>query len=52
MRAFFSSALPDNPLNLAFLLVFTALFTGVVVWNLRPSRKGRQEDAARQPLND
>jgi cbb3-type cytochrome oxidase subunit 3 len=52
MRAFFSNALPDNPLNLAFLLLFAALFTGIVIWQLRPSRRKLQDAASRLPLND
>jgi cbb3-type cytochrome oxidase subunit 3 len=52
MRAFFSQAMPDNPLNLVLLLSFTALFLAVAIWNCWPSRRKTQEKASRLPLED
>jgi cbb3-type cytochrome oxidase subunit 3 len=52
MRAFLATALPENPLNLFFLLLFAAVFAGVALWNLRPSLKKAHDEAARMPLQD
>lgn len=52
MRAIVSSAMPDNPMNLAFLLAFVLIFVGVAWYNTRPSRKAAQDKAAQLPLND
>ena len=52
MRAIIANTLPDNPLNLMFLLVFVLIFAGVAWYNTRPSRKAAQDAAARLPLND
>lgn len=52
MRAFFTAAMPDNPLNLFFLVFFTAIFSGVVYFNLRPSRRQDHAKAAQLPLED
>jgi len=51
-RAFLAKALPDNPMNLWFLLLFAAVFAGVVAWTLRPAKRKELEDASRQPFND
>lgn len=52
MRAFFATVMPDNPVNLFCLLLFAAIFTGVVIFNLRPSRRRAHAQAAQLPLED
>ena len=39
MRAFFSTALPENPFLLGLLLLFVALFVGLVIRAYLPSRQ-------------
>lgn len=46
------TALPDNPMNLWFLLLFVAVFAGIVAWTLRPSKRQELQETSRQPLND
>jgi cbb3-type cytochrome oxidase subunit 3 len=52
MRAIIASALPGNPVNLVFLLLFAAVFIAVAVYALLPSRKSALDEAARIPFND
>ena len=52
MRAMISSAMPDNPVNLLFLLLFVAVFCAVAVYTFKPSNKARHEHDSRLPLND
>lgn len=47
-----AKALPDNPMNLWFLLLFAFLFSGIVAWTLRPSRRKEFDEAERGPLDD
>ncbi len=52
MRAFFASALPDNPRILAYLLIFVLVFVVIVAWQLRPSNRAQQEQASKLPFQD
>lgn len=52
MGSLIKSALPDNPMNLWFLLLFVAVFVGIVAWTLRPSKRVELQETSRQPFND
>lgn len=52
MVSLVKAALPDNPMNLWFLLLFVAVFSGIVAWTLRPSKEAELRECSRLPLND
>lgn len=52
MRELFARALPDNPMNLWFLLLFVAIFAGIVAFLLRPAKQAELDQASRLPFND
>jgi len=52
MRSLIIQALPDNPVNLGFLLLFVAAFVAVVAAVLRPQDPQRLQREARLPLED
>ena len=47
-----SRLFPENPMNLWFLLLFVAIFAGIVAYLLRPSVQPELDAASRLPLND
>ncbi len=52
MRAFFATALPDNPWLPLYLLAFFAVFLGIALWQYRPSKRSEQDRLAQLPLQD
>lgn len=52
MGSLIKSALPENPMNLWFLLLFVATFAGIVAWTLRPAKREELQETSRQPFND
>ena len=52
MTVALAKALPDNPMNLWFLLLFVVIFGAILAWSLRPSKRKDFDEASRQPLND
>jgi cbb3-type cytochrome oxidase subunit 3 len=52
MKDIIHAALPDNPVNLAFLLLFVAIFAGVFIYHFRPSMRAEQERESQMPFND
>ena len=52
MRTLITQALPDNPVNLGFLLLCVGTFSVVLYAVLRPLDEKRMEREARLPLED
>jgi cbb3-type cytochrome oxidase subunit 3 len=47
-----SKLFPENPMNLWFLLLFVAVFAGIVAYLLRPAKQAELEATSHLPLND
>ena len=43
---------PENPMNLWFLLLFVAIFAGIVAYLLRPAKQAELDVTSQLPLND
>jgi cbb3-type cytochrome oxidase subunit 3 len=52
MTTALAKTMPDNPMNLWFLLAFVVVFAAIVAWTLRPSRRSDLDKDSRQPFND
>jgi cbb3-type cytochrome oxidase subunit 3 len=52
MRSLILQALPADPQLLLFLLLFVAIFCGIVFWQWRPERRAEQDRLAQLPLSD
>ncbi len=52
MKSFVQAALSEGPWNLGILLLFCAVFLGLLAWILKPSRKPELDQASRLPFND